>query len=282
MLGFGSIGEFSIGEFTQGSSSGTLTQAAGTGVAGALTPSVSASITGVFGTGLAQALTPSVSPGALTQAAGIGTAGQIGGSEAGFIVGASGTGVARGLTPEVDKPLGQASGTGQAGTFSFGTPGSGTLVGVSGTGVARSLLPSVATTINGAAAIGVAGIITVSIVNGVLPPGGGTSSVLKPPRRDKRIKTGLEPVTRAPKPEAPKLNPVPVPVPVAVKPKPKRLVPMATPIEIVDPHEPDSMLALQASVHDAEDIAAIHRYLDRIEIEEQDAQDVADILALLD
>lgn len=120
-------------------SSGSLTQAAGTGVARALTPEVDKTLSQASGTGVANALGP---------------------QDAGSINQAAGTGVARALTPEVDKPLGQASGTGQAGTFSFGTAGSGTLGQAAGIGVARGIAAEVDKALSQAAGIGVAGSLT--------------------------------------------------------------------------------------------------------------------------
>lgn len=108
--------------------------------------------------------------------------------------------------------------------------------------------------------------------------GGGTSTSPHR-RRDKRLKTGFEPVIRQ-KPE-PKLEPVKpalppwLPVPT-VKPKAPR-----TPVaEIIDPRlVPTDLLSIEEQA-----MEALRRGLEQREIDfdEQDAADIADILALLD
>jgi hypothetical protein len=101
-----------------GSTNGTgnLTQAAGIGVAGGITPQVG---------------------GLLTQAAGIGVAGGIASSETTLIIGAAGIGVAHGIVPEVDTGLVGVAGIGVAGQF-FGTV-SGFLQQAVGIGVAGKI-----------------------------------------------------------------------------------------------------------------------------------------------
>ena len=77
--------------------------------------------------------------------------------------------------------------------------------------------------------------------------------------------------------------PKPEPEPEAWTPPRKPSPPLAPPRPIVDPVEakilPTELLSVQRQIFDAEDISEVLRMLD---LDEQDAADIADVLAILD
>jgi hypothetical protein len=99
--------------------------------------------------------------------------------------------------------------------------------------------------------------------------------------RRKKGRTGFEPVIKRPrpieKPEPPKVWTPAIPdrVPAIA---PRRPLP-----ELVDAKElPADLLGLQEQIYTAEDISDVERFLSEYDQDQQDADDIADILAILD
>lgn len=101
-------------------------------------------------------------------------------------------------------------------------------------------------------------------------PGGGGDEIRPPQRKKRRVippPAKVEIVERA------------LPIPPFVE----RRVADVPPIEPVDPALiPTDLLALQASIHAAEDEADVERFLAALDQDEQDAADIADVLSILD
>lgn len=163
MLGFGSLGQFALGQISsdQFSISVNLNQAAGAGVAGTLTGKVSSfTFSGVTGTGVAGIITAAVAA-AQSGAVGVGVAGAINSSVTIAVNGAAGIGQAGLIVPSIASLQSSAVGTGVAG--SIAPAASVVLPGVSGTGIARALSFTTAMTVNGVSGTGVARDITPSL-----------------------------------------------------------------------------------------------------------------------
>lgn len=106
---------------------------------------------------------------------------------------------------------------------------------------------------------------------------GGASGA---PAGGKRKKTGFEPVKKR-KPPEPDV-PAPLPIP-PIGPKPRLPAEIRAPLDIVDPALiPTSLLDLEQQVLSAQDIADAEAYLRQLDQDEQDAADIAEVLALLD
>lgn len=108
----------------------------------------------------------------------------------------------------------------------------------------------------------------------LLEIGGGSS-------RRKKGRTGFEPVIKRPrpieKPEPRKVWTPPIPDRVPAI-EPHRPLP-----ELVDRKElPADLLGMQHQIYTAEDISDVERFLSDYDQDQQDADDIADILALLD
>lgn len=276
MLGFGSIGEFSIGEFSAGSGNGTgnVTQAAGTGVARGVTPSVGASVQQASGTGVAQGVASNLAV---------------------FIVGVSGAGIARAASDQVDKGITGVSGTGVAGSV-IPSP-MAVIVGVSGVGVARGPSTSIQAFFQGAFGVGVAGQIIASPggnltgcsgtgvagqITVTISGGGGKrlDGEEESRRRDPRLRTGLVPLKKRPAP--PKADPEiealppfsdPPLVPAIGEPLPSPDAP-ATAVSIFE--------QIRRQVLDARDQSDIERLLSTHDEDERDIADIDAMLALID
>lgn len=109
--------------------------------------------------------------------------------------------------------------------------------------------------------------------------GGGDDRHLRDQRVRKR--TGFEPVRKLPPQKTVHVK-QPVPLP-PFQPRPEPAQPDSSPFDLVDRdliHE--DLLALQDQIRTAQDIADIQRYLRGIDQDEQDAADIADVLAILD
>lgn len=156
MLGFGSLGQFSLGEYSV-----VVTvnfNAIGVGVAGAITPKVDRSLTGVAGTGIAGTLTPNPK-GTIAGAAGIGVAGTLNSFNVMIsISGVIGTGQAGIVTPQISASTSGATGTGVAGSII--TPAVVvTVQGAAGIGVANAERDQVSVVVPGVSGVGTAGIL---------------------------------------------------------------------------------------------------------------------------
>ncbi len=99
--------------------------------------------------------------------------------------------------------------------------------------------------------------------------------------RRKKGRTGFEPVLKLPrrieKPESPKVWTPPIPdlAPAVIA---RRPLP-----EMVDRKElPADLLGIQDQIFSAEDISDVERFLSDYDADQQDADDIADILAILD
>jgi hypothetical protein len=176
MLGFGSLGQFSLGEAAQPDVSIILTQVSGTGQAGVFVPTVTSfTFAGVAGIGVAGSITPN--PKAVpSMAAGIGVAGTLNSFNVTItLAAASGTGVARGATPAVAVALVGVAATGVA--RSFGSLAlSIAIPAATGTGVARAVTPKAAVALAGVAGTGQAGSLGIFNVALTVPAATGTGT----------------------------------------------------------------------------------------------------------
>lgn len=350
MLGFGSLGQFSLGEngglisvnllgaaaiaqagILRGQVSGfTFSGAAGVGTAGTITPNpqaiptgavgngvagllnsfnVTVAFAGAAGIGVARAITPQVSA-AQSGATGTGVAGSLNTSaESITLAPAVGVGVANTMRDQVSVVVPRVTGTGTAGTIGrfdialtipsatgIGTTGainiasvSIGLLGVAGIGttnyVARPFQPytfvelvhfdaypviyrpdvvAVSVVLASAVGGGVAGQIRPVI------SGGGGSSAADGDRRKKR-KTGFEPIKKLPPSEPIAASPrAPLP---PFQDSPALVPDESSPLDLVDRDLiPENLLGLRDQIR-----AAQESYADQ-----QDAEDIADILAILD
>lgn len=210
------------------------------------------------------------------------------------LVGVAGTGVAHGITPSVSAFIGQAVGTGQAGSMSvLDTSG---LVGVQGIGVAGTLQSSIQAFFQGAAGIGIAGqmlanpegnfagvqgIGVAGIITIVVSGGGGNGASTGDGDRPKRKRrTGLEPIAKVQpaKPPAPKPTLLP---PDWLRRSPS-IAPDALPIDETYPEIAQAMPGIARQIMDAHDISDVMHRLNEQDYDEQDMADIADVLALLD
>ena len=98
--------------------------------------------------------------------------------------------------------------------------------------------------------------------------------------RRKKGRTGFEPVIKRPrpieKPEPPKVWTPPIPDRAPAI-EPRRLAPELAPKPL-----PAELHDLQSQIHAAEDLSDIERFLNDYDQDQQDADDIADILAILD
>lgn len=242
-----------------------ITQAAGIGVAGSLTPNLAGIIIGVAGVGVARATAQETVSDTLQPVAGIG--------------------VARGITPNVLTLFSQVAGIGVAGILSNSEQAF--LLGVSGGGAAGIVTTSsTALTITQANAIGVAGTIGGAVAGffaGVAGTGiaGRIDVVISGGGGNWKRSTGLEPVKKRPRAPPTYVEPrLPLP---PFRRSPALAPADLEPIELVD-HKPlpGSFLELEAKIHSAEDISDVQMFLAHLEQDEQDAADIADVLAMLD
>jgi hypothetical protein len=104
-------------------------------------------------------------------------------------------------------------------------------------------------------------------------PGGGT---------DKKRRAGFETIVKR-KPEPPKrTEPPKVWTPPASK-RPALTLPRRPAPELVEAKElPADILGMQHQIYTAEDISDVQRFLNDYDQDQQDADDIADILAILD
>lgn len=201
-------------------------------------------LTQAAGIGVAVGITPQVG-GLLTQAAGIGVAAGISNSEFTFLIGAVGVGVAGNVISVSGLNLAQATGIGVAGQFLF----------------------SIADVLVSAVGIGRAGNIMA-----MLSGSGGAR---------KKIRGGFEPIDKRP-PEPVAFSAPKIPLP------PFRDAPALAPIdepppELVDRNLiPSDMLGLRDQIYTAQDISDIEKFLADHDQDQQDIDDIADVLALLD
>lgn len=272
MLGFDAVGRLALGQIRQDytTASVNLTQAAGIGVAGGITPSPAAVLIGVSGAGIARSLVKA-NANALTGVSGTGIARSLTPLVATTINGVSGTGVARALAMLDLLTLAPAVGIGVAGIVTTSSTAL-TIMSAVGVGVAGQILGGPDGALARAVGIGIAGTITVMLSGG----GGGDTSRLveQPKRRDDRIKTGLLPLERRP---------------VAPKPAPKK--PLLPPTFDAPPLAPEGQPPIPdvapATLYAFDDIArqiteAESAHAVGLKQSEHDEQDIADVLAALE
>lgn len=164
-----------------GGGSGTLTMAAGTGVANSIVAEVDKPLGQAAGTGVANGITPSVAV-LVVGASGTGTAGTNRGAVDKPVTGAAGIGVANGIVSSVAAFIAMASGTGTANAVTAGPAKN--VTGVAGTGVANSgIVPNVfaflsmaagtgavgAITFGGSSSVNVSGVAGTGVANGITP-----------------------------------------------------------------------------------------------------------------
>lgn len=220
--------------------------------------------------------------------AGIGRAGSLVATTTMAISGVAGIGIARAALSSPSVIANPATGTGTVGSivkligvvpisaFGFGTVGqiqlsntAGTVIGVAGTGVAGQIGANPGVNLRSAVGIGAAGIAAVMV------SGGGSSERLP---RDRR-KTGFERVNRRYEPvvtKAPEKPPAVIPPSRFVSPPLRPPKPAGTPIPL-PPSLMPNVSTLADSIRSAEDA-----YRMRKVSEEQDANDIAEVLAFLD
>lgn len=258
LLGFDAIGHWAIAHPPDPSATVNVSigGVAGTGTVGSLTPNVQNTLSQVSGTGTVGSLVANPTK-PLTGVAGIGTIGSVTPSVSVTITGVAGVGTVGSTVEQVAKPLTGVAGVGTVGTF---TPSlsPATLIGVAGIGAVGTFVPSPSGNPLGVSGVGVARGLSVVVSGG----GGGR----------RKPSGGLERIKPKKPPEAPSLASVPIP---PFKPAPK-LVPAAKPIRLVERSEiPSDLLALRDQILAAEQESFSLQ-------DEQDAADIAEILALLD
>lgn len=279
MLGFDALGRLALGQLPQsGNAQGLVVGVSGIGVAGTVRGSAATlGISSAVGIGVAGAVTanPAI---LLIGVAGTGVAGNITLRYVNFF-GTAGVGIAGVLAPSGQSTALQAAGIGVAGilfnseqAFLLGVSGGGVVGAIvgqstapvisqaSGIGVAGQITANPGGNLLGAVGVGRAGIITVNISGGG-GSAGATGDGERPPR--KRRRTGLEPIAKRPDP--------PVPAPRALELPPawvRSTAPPLAPVEASeqsDPHFQQEMQRIAMQIADAQDISDVLQLLDQLD-----------------